>query len=186
VRESIDEYPCAPCAHQLKCFQSKTCEALILLVPSPAPSGTLKLPRMRNISYIVSGASGVFRALPVDGYVPNLNRSLASQAVANQSALALVDVNSFWVQGFFQETAIRYIRAGDRATVTLMAYPGTTHRRSRRQPRLGGPHNEVSTGYELLPTVTPTFEWIRLAQGVPAFRRTRVEIFSIWTLNPTA
>ena len=36
----------------------------------------------------------------------------------NQPALALVDVNSFWVQGFFQETSIRNIRAGDRAIVT--------------------------------------------------------------------
>ena len=40
--------------------------------------------------------------------------------------------------------------------------------------------------YELLPKVIPTFEWIRLAQRVPAFLRTRVEIFSIWTLKPTA
>jgi multidrug resistance efflux pump len=40
--------------------------------------------------------------------------------------------------------------------------------------------------YELLPKVIPSFEWIRLAQRVPAFLRTRVEIFSIWTLKPTA
>ena len=33
----------------------------------------------------------------VDGYVTNLNLRLGSQAVANQPALALVDVNSFWV-----------------------------------------------------------------------------------------
>jgi hypothetical protein len=118
VREFLDKNPCALCAHQLKCFQSKTCQALILLVPSPAPIGTLKLSRMRNISYIVSGPSGVFRVLPVDGYVTNLNLRLGSQAVANQPALALVDVNSFRVQGFFQETSIRNIRAGDRAIMT--------------------------------------------------------------------
>ena len=38
---------------------------------------------------------------PVDGYVTNLNLRLGSQAVANQPALALVDVNSYWIDGFF-------------------------------------------------------------------------------------
>jgi multidrug resistance efflux pump len=97
-----------------------------------------------------------------------------------------VDVNSFWVQGFLQEASIRNIRAGDRATMTLMPIRVRPIEGSVDSLDWGGPHKEVSTGYELLPTVTPTFEWIRLAQGVPAFRRTRVEIFSIWTLNPTA
>ena len=39
---------------------------------------------------------------PVDGYVTNLNLRLGSQAVADQAALAFIDVNSFWVHGFFQ------------------------------------------------------------------------------------
>jgi multidrug resistance efflux pump len=43
---------------------------------------------------------------PVDGYVTNLNLRLGSQAVANQPALALVDINSFWVHGYFLETVI--------------------------------------------------------------------------------
>jgi multidrug resistance efflux pump len=32
---------------------------------------------------------------PVDGYVTNLNLRLGSQAVANQPALALIDINSY-------------------------------------------------------------------------------------------
>lgn len=46
----------------------------------------------------------------VDGYVTNLNLRLGSQAVANQSALALVDTNSFWVHGFFRETLVGRLR----------------------------------------------------------------------------
>lgn len=103
MREFLDKNPCALCAHQLKCFQSRICESLILLVPSPAPSGTLKLSRMRNISYFVSGPSGVFRVLPVDGYVTNLNLILDSQAVANQPALALVNVNSSGSKASFRK-----------------------------------------------------------------------------------
>jgi len=40
---------------------------------------------------------------PVDGYVTNLNLRFGSQAVANQPALALVDINSYWIDGFFRE-----------------------------------------------------------------------------------
>ncbi len=38
---------------------------------------------------------------PVDGYVTNLTLRLGSHTVANHAALALVDVNSYWVHGFF-------------------------------------------------------------------------------------
>jgi len=62
---------------------------------------------------------------PVDGYVTNLNLRLGSQAVANQPALALVDINSFWIDGFFKENSIGKIREGDKAVVTLMTYPDT-------------------------------------------------------------
>ena len=44
--------------------------------------------------------------VPVDGYVTNLNLRLGSQAVANQPIMALVDVNSYWVTGFFRENYI--------------------------------------------------------------------------------
>ena len=60
---------------------------------------------------------------PVDGYVTNLNLRLGSQTVTNQPALALVDVDSFWIHGFFKEDVIGDVEAGDRAVVTLMSYP---------------------------------------------------------------
>jgi multidrug resistance efflux pump len=53
----------------------------------------------------------------VDGYVTNLNLRLGSQAVANQPELALVDVNSYWVHGFFRETLVGRIRPGDQAVI---------------------------------------------------------------------
>ena len=60
---------------------------------------------------------------PVDGYVTNLNLRLGSQAVPNQPIMPLVDVNSYWITGFFRENYIEDIRQGDRAIVTLMSYP---------------------------------------------------------------
>jgi multidrug resistance efflux pump len=104
---------------------------------------------------------------PVDGYVTNLNLRLGSQAVANQPALALVDINSFWVHGYFRETVIKDIRAGDRAIVTLMAYPDTPLDGRVDSLGWGIAQSDGSTGYNLLPEISATFEWIRLAQRVP-------------------
>jgi multidrug resistance efflux pump len=104
---------------------------------------------------------------PVDGYVTNLNLQLGSQSVANQPALALVDINSFWIDGFFRETLIGEIGKGDEAIVTLMSYPDKPIKGRVDSLGWGIAQDDGSTGFDLLPNVSPTFEWIRLAQRVP-------------------
>ena len=104
---------------------------------------------------------------PVDGYVTNLNLRLGSQAVANQPIMALVDVNSYWVTGFFRENYIEDIRKGDRAFVTLMSYPDKPLEGRVDSLGWGIAQQDGSTGFDLLPNISPTFEWIRLAQRVP-------------------
>ena len=104
---------------------------------------------------------------PVDGYVTNLNLRFGSQAVANQPALALVDVNSYWIVGFFRENTIEGILAGDKAIITLMSYPDKPLEGYVDSLGWGIAQDDGSTGFELLPNVSPTFEWIRLAQRVP-------------------
>lgn len=104
---------------------------------------------------------------PVDGYVTNLNLRLGSNAVANQPALALVDVNSYWVYGFFKENSIGNIQKGDQALITLMTYPDQPIEGTVDSLGWGIAQQDGSTGFDLLPNVSPTFEWIRLAQRVP-------------------
>ena len=103
----------------------------------------------------------------VDGYVTNLNLRLGSQAVANQSALALIDTDSFWVHGFFREDRIGDVQPGDRAIVTLMSYPDQPLEGRVDSLGWGIAQDDGSTGYNLLPKVNATFQWIRLAQRVP-------------------
>jgi multidrug resistance efflux pump len=105
--------------------------------------------------------------VPVDGYVTNLNLRLGSQAVANQPIMALVDVNSYWVTGFFRENYIEDVRSGNRAIVTLMTYPDKPLEGRVDSLGWGIAQQAGSTGYDLLPNISPTFEWIRLAQRVP-------------------
>ena len=104
---------------------------------------------------------------PVDGYVTNLNLRLGSQAVENQPIMALVDVNSYWVTGFFRENYIEGIRKGDRAIITLMSYPDKPFAGRVDSLGWGIAQDDGSTGFDLLPNISPTFEWIRLAQRVP-------------------
>jgi multidrug resistance efflux pump len=104
---------------------------------------------------------------PVDGYVTNLNLRLGSQAVENQPIMALVDVDSYWVVGFFRENYIEDIRKGNRAIITLMSYPDKPLEGRVDSLGWGIAQDDGSTGYDLLPNISPTFEWIRLAQRVP-------------------
>ena len=104
---------------------------------------------------------------PVDGYVTNLNLRRGSQMVADQPALALIDVHSYWVTGYFRENYIKDIQVGDRAVVTLMTYPDQPLTGRVESMGWGIAQEDGSTGFQLLPNVAPTFEWIRLAQRVP-------------------
>lgn len=104
---------------------------------------------------------------PVDGYVTNLNLRMGSNTVANQPALALVDVNSYWIDGFFKETSVGKISAGDEAIVTLMSYSNKPLKGVVESTGWGISQQDGSTGFQLLPVVNPTFQWIRLAQRIP-------------------
>jgi len=104
---------------------------------------------------------------PVDGYVTDLNFHVGSHAVANQPALAIVGANDVWIEGYFKETSIARIQPGDEAIVTLMAYPDRPLQGRVDSIGWGISQQDGSPGYDLLPNVSPTFEWIRLAQRVP-------------------
>jgi multidrug resistance efflux pump len=108
---------------------------------------------------------------PTDGYVTNLQLRVGDSAVANQPMLAVIDANSFYVQAFFRETFVGNFQKGDRAVVTLMSYPDTPLEASVDSIGWGIAQQNGSTGFELLPSVKPTFEWIRLAQRIPVIVR---------------
>jgi len=103
----------------------------------------------------------------VDGWVSNINFQLGTQAVANRPILALVDKKSFWIFGFFREDMIKDIKEGDRAVVTLMAYPDKPLTGKVESIAWGIYNTDANPGQNLLPKVKPVFQWIRLAQRIP-------------------
>ncbi len=106
------------------------------------------------------------RAL-VDGYVTNLNLRLGDHAHEGHAVLALVDVNSFWISGFFKESALQDVRPGNRAVVTLMGAPDKPIEGYVDSIGWGVAQEDGSSDHELLPKIEATFEWIRLAQRIP-------------------
>jgi multidrug resistance efflux pump len=103
----------------------------------------------------------------VDGYVSNINFQIGSQATANKAILALVDENAYWIFGFFREDAIPKVEVGDKAMVTLLAYPDTPLKGTVESIAWGISHSDGNPGSNLLPSVKPVFQWIRLAQRIP-------------------
>jgi multidrug resistance efflux pump len=103
----------------------------------------------------------------VDGYVSNINFQIGSPASANKPILALVDENAFWVFGFFREDSIPEVKVGDTAKVTLLAYPDTSLSGKVESIAWGISHSDGNPGNNLLPSVKPVFQWIRLAQRIP-------------------
>jgi len=103
---------------------------------------------------------------PVDGYVTNLDIHPGDYAAAGTARLALIDRNSYWIYGYFEETKLPYVRVGDDVEIRLMAGGVVIHGRVESIARgIGDVDNP--TGANLLANVAPTFSWVRLAQRVP-------------------
>jgi multidrug resistance efflux pump len=102
---------------------------------------------------------------PVDGYITNLNTYRGDYAVAGSARLAIVDSDSFWVYGYFEETKLPHVQVGDKASIVLMSggmLQGHVESISRGIYDRDNPESR-----ELLADVNPTFNWVRLAQRVP-------------------
>ena len=102
---------------------------------------------------------------PADGLVTNLDMRTGSYAQAGRAALALVDAKSFYVEGYFEETKLARIHVGDRVRVTPMG--GARLDGTVESIAAGIADRDRSTGTNLLPSVNPTFNWVRLAQRIP-------------------
>src|SRR5258707_1171136 len=59
---------------------------------------------------------------PLNRWVTNLVTQLGDYTTVGQDKISVVDADSFWVDGYFTETALGSIREGDPAKVKLMGY----------------------------------------------------------------
>ncbi|WP_394131736.1 efflux RND transporter periplasmic adaptor subunit [Shewanella maritima] len=149
---------------------------------SPGAVATLDL---NNYQYAVDSATADFLAskaavddaelnlsytqvfAPANGFITNLRHHVGAQVVANSAVVALIDEDSFWVEGFFKETDLMGVKAKQEASVTLLSNSRDTLSGVVESVGHGIAKSDGSTGNELLPNVNPSFQWIRLAQRIP-------------------
>jgi RND family efflux transporter MFP subunit len=102
----------------------------------------------------------------VNGRVTNLLMRVGDYARTGTSNISVVDTDSFWVDGYFEETKMSNIHVGDTADVKLMGF----------DPHVSGTVDSVTLGISTanaaastqgLPDVNPVYTWVRLAQRVP-------------------
>ncbi|MCV4264695.1 efflux RND transporter periplasmic adaptor subunit [Pseudomonas capsici] len=100
-----------------------------------------------------------------DGYVTNLNVHRGDYARAGEAKMAVVDMNSFWVYGFFEETKLPHVHVNDSAEMQLMN--GEVLKGHVESIARGIYDRDNPQSRELIADVNPTFNWVRLAQRVP-------------------
>ncbi|MBF8178982.1 efflux RND transporter periplasmic adaptor subunit [Herminiimonas contaminans] len=103
---------------------------------------------------------------PVDGYVTNLHVYAGDFATSGVPQLAVIDSNSYYVSGYFEETKLPYLKVNDKVEIRLMSGGATLQGHIESISR-GITDREANTGRELLADINPTFNWVRLAQRVP-------------------
>jgi RND family efflux transporter MFP subunit len=103
---------------------------------------------------------------PVNGYVTNLLTQAGNYANIGQRIISLVDADSYWIDGYFEETALEKIHDGDPAIIKLMGYGPPLHGRVAGVAR-GINVPNVQPDSAGLASVNPIFTWVRLAQRVP-------------------
>ena len=102
----------------------------------------------------------------VNGYVTNLQLRIGDYANTGSPNISIVDSDSYWVSGYFEETKMGSFKVGDPAEVYLMGYG---------QP-IGGHVESITRGIATsnaavstqgLPSVQAVYTWVRLAQRIP-------------------
>jgi RND family efflux transporter MFP subunit len=103
---------------------------------------------------------------PVNGYVTNLLLRVGDYAVAGTTNISVIDADSYWIDGYFEETKMAHICIGDRAEAKLMGYRDPIVGRVQTVTR-GISVSNAAPSTQGLPNVNPVYTWVRLAQRVP-------------------
>jgi RND family efflux transporter MFP subunit len=103
---------------------------------------------------------------PVKGYVTNLLMRVGDYAQAGTNNISVIDADSYWIDGYFEETKMAHVCVGDPAEAALMGYRDPIVGRVETVTR-GISVANATPSTQGLPNVDPVYTWVRLAQRVP-------------------
>jgi multidrug resistance efflux pump len=99
---------------------------------------------------------------PVNGYVTNLLLRVGDYAVAGTTNISVIDADSYWIDGYFEETKMAHICIGDRAEAKLMGYHDPIIGQVQTVTR-GISVANAAPSTQGLPNVNPVYTWVRRA-----------------------
>jgi multidrug resistance efflux pump len=103
---------------------------------------------------------------PVDGYLNDRAPRTGEYVTSGRSVLSVVDLHSFRVDGYFEETKLHGIDIGQPVDIKVMGEEKIL--RGHVQSIVAGIEDRDRVqGSNLLPNVNPAFSWVRLAQRIP-------------------
>jgi RND family efflux transporter MFP subunit len=108
----------------------------------------------------------------VNGIVTNLELQPGDYAVVGRQVMAVVNTDSIYADGYFEETKLPAIQVGDKAIVHLMGVDADLHG-TVESVAAGIEDRERGASGNSLANINPTFSWVRLAQRIPV--RVRLE-----------
>jgi RND family efflux transporter MFP subunit len=103
---------------------------------------------------------------PVNGIVTNLLLREGDYAHQGTTSVSIIDTDSYWVDGYFEETKLARLCVGDRAEAKLMGYSAPIIGHIATVTR-GVSVSNAAASTQGLPNVDPVYTWVRLAQRVP-------------------
>jgi multidrug resistance efflux pump len=102
----------------------------------------------------------------VNGIVTNLELQPGDYANVGRQVLAVVNTDSLYADGYFEETKLPNIQVGDKAIVHLMGVDTDLHG-TVESIAAGIEDRERGASGNALANINPTFSWVRLAQRIP-------------------
>ena len=102
----------------------------------------------------------------MNGFVSNLLLRVGNYAAEGTSNISIIDADSFWIDGYFEETKLARLCVGDRAEAKLMGYSSPIIGHVATVTR-GVSVSNAAAATQGLPNVDPVYTWVRLTQRVP-------------------
>jgi multidrug resistance efflux pump len=111
---------------------------------------------------------------PVNGFVTNLLLRVGDYAHVGMPSVYIIDSDSYWIDGYFEETKLARLCVGDKVEAKLIGFSAPITGVIETVTR-GISVSDATPSIQGLPDVNAVYTWVRLAQRVPVrIRITRV------------
>jgi multidrug resistance efflux pump len=103
---------------------------------------------------------------PVNGFVTNLLLRVGDYAHVGTSSVYIIDTDSYWIDGYFEETKLARLCVGDKVEAKLLGFSAPITGVIETVTR-GISVSDATPSIQGLPNVDAVYTWVRLAQRVP-------------------